>query len=289
MSTGVSDAVWRMYAGGGGELLLALLLADYSNDDGTGIYPSVTTMAAKTRQSERTVQYQLRKMETQGWLIRVARSRGGRRAGAFKSDGYAGSTTEYRINPDWIAEHVLASRMGKVFHAKGAKSAPLKSGPGSVDSSADAASYGADSAPLTETKGATDDSLGCNSRQLRVQQLLHPNQRDPSENHKTVVVVDCAREREAPFSMHEFWHPGPDFDLRLLSANVPQSTFTAARLAEFVSYWQSRPEQFNQAGWEHKLFQRLQLIRTRMDLDHGGELPAGDFPPRLLATVGVMP
>ena len=84
-------AVFERYPNGGGEMLLALSLADHSHDDGTHIFPSVQTLSKKTRQSERSVQYQLRSMEQSGWLVLVSGEFGGR-----------GKCREYRINPDWI-------------------------------------------------------------------------------------------------------------------------------------------------------------------------------------------
>lgn len=77
--------IWETYPNGGGELLLALALADWAADDGTGIWASVATMAKKTRQSERAVQMQLAAMRKAG-LIVVDLEGGGRR-----------KTTTYRI------------------------------------------------------------------------------------------------------------------------------------------------------------------------------------------------
>ncbi len=83
--------VFDRYPAGGGEMLLALKLADHAHEDGSHVFPSVATLAEKTRQSERTVQYQLRKMQASGWLVLVRASRGGR-----------GQTSEYRISEAWI-------------------------------------------------------------------------------------------------------------------------------------------------------------------------------------------
>lgn len=94
--------VFARYPNGGGEMLLALALADHAHDDGTSVRPSVRLLAEKTRQSERTVQYQLRNMEAAGWLHLVANAGGGRN-----------TPREYRINPDWV---------------KGANPAPLPKG-----------------------------------------------------------------------------------------------------------------------------------------------------------------
>lgn len=91
-------AVFDRYPNGGGEMILALALADHASDDGCNIFPSIKTLAEKTRQSERTVQYQLRRMEETGWLVRVSAGNGGR-----------SQSTEYRIAPAWIKGADFAS------------------------------------------------------------------------------------------------------------------------------------------------------------------------------------
>lgn len=102
MSVKVMTAVFERYPNGGGEMLLALALADHASDDGTKVFPSVEALAVKTRQSVRSVQYQLRSMQASGWLILVSAGNGGR-----------SMTSEYRISIDWI---------------KGAEIAPFKNG-----------------------------------------------------------------------------------------------------------------------------------------------------------------
>lgn len=143
MSAKVTGMVFDRYAEGGGEMLLALALADHAHDDGTSIFPSIAHLAKKTRQSPRSVQYQLRRMEESGWLILVSGGKGGRKAGADAK----GRTREYRINPAWM---------------KGADIAPFST---PVDKNL----KGADFAPFDHAKGATDDVKGCNPRQERVQ------------------------------------------------------------------------------------------------------------------------
>lgn len=91
MSVEVMSMVFKRYPHGGGERILALALADHAHDDGSRVFPSVALLAKKTLQSARTVQYQMRKMEAMGWLIRVSDGAGGR-----------ANTTEYCISPDWI-------------------------------------------------------------------------------------------------------------------------------------------------------------------------------------------
>lgn len=91
MSSKCSAAVFDRYPAGGGEFTLALALADNAHEDGTHIFPSVETMAQKSRQSVRAVQMHLRKMQDIGWLQLVKNGRGGR-----------GRSAEYRINLAWL-------------------------------------------------------------------------------------------------------------------------------------------------------------------------------------------
>ncbi|MEZ0231885.1 MAG: helix-turn-helix domain-containing protein [Methylophilaceae bacterium] len=91
MSVLVMAQVFKRYPNGGCEMLLALALADHADDDGENIYPSIQSLALKTRQSERTVQRAIKTMIKSGWLIPVWLNVGGR-----------GKTSEYKINPDWL-------------------------------------------------------------------------------------------------------------------------------------------------------------------------------------------
>lgn len=110
MSVKVMTAVFERYPNGGGEMLLALALADHASDDGTRIYPSIKALSEKTRQSERSVQYQLRRMQESGWLILVNAGNGGR-----------SMSSEYRISPDWIKGAEIAPfQKGAIDDEKGA-------------------------------------------------------------------------------------------------------------------------------------------------------------------------
>jgi len=47
----MTGMVFERYPGGGGELLLALALADNAHDDGTRIFPSVATLSKRISSS----------------------------------------------------------------------------------------------------------------------------------------------------------------------------------------------------------------------------------------------
>lgn len=94
MSGKLVGMVFDHYPFPGGEKLLAVKLADNAHDNGCSIYPSVALLARQTHQSERTIQYQLRRMMARGWLLLVKHANGGR-----------GHAREYRINPEFIAAY----------------------------------------------------------------------------------------------------------------------------------------------------------------------------------------
>lgn len=92
MSIYAMERVWRRYPVGGGEMLLALALADIAHDDGRlMVERSVTALATKTRQNERSVRRQLARMVETGWLEQV------------KAGGTArGQIAVYRISKAWL-------------------------------------------------------------------------------------------------------------------------------------------------------------------------------------------
>lgn len=98
MSKAVINCIYAAFPKGQGKLRpLAVALANYGRDDGTRIYPSVSTLSACIDQCERTVQSQLQKLLAIGWLQLVQHAAGGGRGRG------PGRPREYRINPDWLA------------------------------------------------------------------------------------------------------------------------------------------------------------------------------------------
>lgn len=100
--------VFDRYPEGGNERLLALAMADHSRDDGTRIFPSLDELARKTLQSRRTVQRQIAKMVSCGWLELVS-----------AATGRPGATNEYRVSAAWIG--------GAELPRRGVKLTPLSS------------------------------------------------------------------------------------------------------------------------------------------------------------------
>lgn len=144
-------AVFDRYPGGGGEMLLALALADNAHEDGSHIFPSVDTMAKKSRQSVRAVQMHLRTMVDSGWLQVVKNAQGGR-----------GRLVEYRINPAWL---------------KGADIAPFIASGQPVDNSLKGAVCDQKRVQNDALKGAKLDTKGCNLRHPYITSItpIEPN------------------------------------------------------------------------------------------------------------------
>lgn len=85
MSIKVLTWVWEHSEEEGGALLVLLALADWANDDGSRIFPSIASAAKKSRLSERQVQRILRLLEGKGTIAKEI------------DGGGRGKTTSYRI------------------------------------------------------------------------------------------------------------------------------------------------------------------------------------------------
>lgn len=79
MSDKVKGLAWSYYKAGrfGAPKILVIALADEADDLGGGIFQSVTNLADKTDQGERSVRYQLRRLEDSGLVVLVEKSGGG--------------------------------------------------------------------------------------------------------------------------------------------------------------------------------------------------------------------
>jgi hypothetical protein len=82
VSIKVMNWVWEHSTAKGSELLLLLAIADTADDRGRNAFPSISTLAGKTRMSRRTVQRLVVKLETEGHL--VLRREGGRRSNSYE-------------------------------------------------------------------------------------------------------------------------------------------------------------------------------------------------------------
>ncbi len=236
----MTGMVFERYPGGGGELLLALALADNAHDDGTRIFPSVGTLAVKSRQSERSVQYQLRKMERIGWLEVV--NEGGGRMKGYKSGG---RPREYRISPFWI-------NGGELAVAGDADEQPEDS-------------KGANSAPFA--KGAKQSGKGCKTTQERVQPevekgatAIAPEPRATQSNQEQPSHRECEREAD-PLSL-----TAGQVDAELAGFGVIPAGIDRQMLARFVRHRGAIRRVLSVQGW-------LQVRQLLLDLQAAGHDP----------------
>ena len=113
------SAVWESAEYSGSTLLLLLALADYAQDDGGKVFPSVDSLAAKTRCDRRTVQRNLRRLQTDGAIVEVA-------------PGTRRSPAEYKIGAAFcrpsqdVGRHPV--RSGAASRPAGAASDPSRGG-----------------------------------------------------------------------------------------------------------------------------------------------------------------
>ena len=74
MSLRVMNWVWEHSTAKGSELLLLLDIADAADDQGRNAFPSISTLAAKTRMSRRTVQRPAPRPRRPEWCAATATS-----------------------------------------------------------------------------------------------------------------------------------------------------------------------------------------------------------------------
>lgn len=77
MSIRIMDQVWRHFPGDGSDLLAMLALADWCNDEGGSLHPSIRTVARRIRTSESQARRILHKLLADGWLTVVRNEFGG--------------------------------------------------------------------------------------------------------------------------------------------------------------------------------------------------------------------
>lgn len=83
MSVRVTSWVWdHATTVGGNDLLVLLAIADHADDTGANAWPSIATLARKTRINERTVQRIIRRLTDAGHLL-VRATTGGRRSNRY--------------------------------------------------------------------------------------------------------------------------------------------------------------------------------------------------------------
>ena len=125
MSIRVLNWVWANSAQKGSALLLLLAIADHAHDDGGGAYPSIQTLATKTRLTSRAVQVLLKKLEASGEL-RIER-----RSGPHRVNTYAIPMRAETANPD--PKDIAANPTDKALNIPESKEDSVKKLPSNGD------------------------------------------------------------------------------------------------------------------------------------------------------------
>ena len=92
MSIKVSSLVWENFPDGGSKMLCMLALADWGNDVGGSIHPSIATLAKKMRASESQARRVIRNLMSDGYISVVGNEYG----------GAPGASRLYQINMELI-------------------------------------------------------------------------------------------------------------------------------------------------------------------------------------------
>ena len=77
MSIRVMSLVWENFTAGGTEKLAMLALADWCNDDGGSLYPSISAIAKKINVSESQARRIVHKLIYDGYLSVIGNHAGG--------------------------------------------------------------------------------------------------------------------------------------------------------------------------------------------------------------------
>lgn len=94
MSVRIMTRVWDHFPGSGSKLLVMLAFADWSDDDGGNIYPSILKAANKVRLTTCQARRVIHQLIDDGWIQVIANPHG----------GAPGSTRHYRINLEKLGD-----------------------------------------------------------------------------------------------------------------------------------------------------------------------------------------
>lgn len=157
--------IWAAYVGGGTELLTLLALADWADDDGR-CWPSIASIAKKSRLSRSQAQRIVHRLIADGVVSVVGNELG----------GAPGATRQYRINPDKLTGRIDATPTGRMG-ATGSAGAT-----GSMD-----AAEGSHLATQTGSTHATQTT----SEPSRTTKCTHTRKSSPAEKKEPAGFSEC--------------------------------------------------------------------------------------------------
>lgn len=222
--------VWDRFRGSGSDLVVMLALADWCNDSGESLHPSIGAVARKARLSESQARRVLRSLEEHGYLSVIGNHNG----------GAPGQTRQYRLNVDRLLQDDMfdtgsADATRKCSPTGGANATRKRALTGCED-----ATPSADATPRT---GA----------HRRVSPMTPEPSLEPSLKHL---------HQRGAFPMTLDWLPSDRFPIVMQRAGLPPDRLTPELLGEFVSYRSTTDDQFTQSQWEHRLLQQILARRT---------------------------
>lgn len=106
--------VWQHFPMGGSGMLTLLALADYANDDGMNVYPSIAAVAKKIRTSRSQAQRWLHTLALRGYISVVGNEAG----------GPPGTTRHYKIHLDRLTGSTYATPTGSTYATR--RVAPMR-------------------------------------------------------------------------------------------------------------------------------------------------------------------
>lgn len=216
MSVRVMADVWSRFPGKGSRLLIMLALADYANEHGDHIYPSIRALSVRVRLTRSQTQRVLHGLISDGWINVIANATG----------GAPGTTRHYRLNVEKLREtgSIDATPTGSAHAARrgSAHAAPT----GSADATGSVSATGSTNATRTGRTHAADGSHPCDP-------IHHDPLRTPS------LSRTHAREGATPVP--------PDFaptqqTISILTARAGVAKPTPENIWSFVDHYQGTGE-----------------------------------------------
>jgi hypothetical protein len=165
VSVRLMAVVWDQFPGGGSQLLVLLKLADFANDAGGNIYPSIATLARYARSTERQVQRIMQGLIEDNWIEVVAHASGGR-----------GKAREYRLKLDRLCEP-----------KKGDTDVTVSRGKGDVDVTVSYPEKGDASVTHSEQKGDIRDTKRVTSRVVKGDMGVTPSVKNQQLEPKNII------------------------------------------------------------------------------------------------------
>ena len=241
MSNRASAIVWDNYPVGGTEKLVVLALADWCNDDGASLYPSISRIAERVCVHQRNVQRVMSRLIEQGVLEVIGNEFGGR----------PGIARQYRLRLDRIVRmRPIATETGDAGATRGnptggtgaTRGAGVTGGAGVARRVALASQTGGASATLTTIEPSLEPSLERERERATPAAPAPAPDADPSPDakpNKPRPSKQCPGEFEVTDDLADWARREcPRVDLARETAKFRDHTFKGAR-SDWPGTWRN--------------------------------------------------